>query len=151
MGSVVGIFRVIREEQLPFWIFFGVNLFFGGMAIWLPPAIASQHPVALPARELLVVFEQGNGYLYGLALLAAASSYWLREYLNDKETGFKNLKLCATLLSFVLMIVTSIFLAVKIYQGFSSAFPGPRTINWGSLGTQIIFTVMALVMATYLF
>ena len=154
MAAVLGIFRVIREEKLAFWIFVGVNLGFGGMAIWLPPIVATQDSSASPGHELLLALAQGNGYLFGLALLAAASSYWLRDYLDDKETEFRTLKTSATLFPIVLMIAMSLFLAIIVYRGFQSPLypPGsPRTVLWGSLITQIILTIFALITATYLF
>lgn len=155
MGSVLEIFRVIREERLAFWIFLGVNLGFGGMAIWLPPVVATQHPSANPLHELLTALEQGHGYIFGLALLAAAASYWLRDYLDNKETDFKVLKLSATLLSFVIMVLMALFLGIMIYQGFISqnclGNCEAKTTIWSPLITQILFTVFALVMATYLF
>lgn len=79
MRDILGIFRVIRAEPLVFGIFLGVNLFFGGMAVWLPPVLATQHPSASPGHEFLAALGQGNGYLFGLPVLAATSSYWLRE------------------------------------------------------------------------
>jgi len=150
ISTVIKVFHVITEEAPAFWIFLGVNLFFGGAALWLPSFVATQHPTAVPFSELIKAFEQGNGYLFGLALLAAASSYWMREYLEEKKTDFKRLKFFATGASFLIMILIWGLLALMIYKGFAP--PTAETnVALGPLVTQIVFTVIALVMATYLF
>lgn len=155
MGDLLGIFRVIRAEPLVFGIFLGVNLFFGGMAVWLPPVLATQHPFASPGHELLVAFGQGNGYLFGLPVLAATSSYWLREYLFSKESDFKTLKIFSALVASGLMIVMALFLGSLISGGFVLPSPtsnaNPPDISIGSLVTQIVLTLLAFVMAVYLF
>lgn len=155
MGDILGIFRVIRAEPLVFGIFLGVNLFFGGMAVWLPPVLATQHPVASPGHEFLAALGQGNGYLFGLPVLAATSSYWLREYLYNKKSDFKTLKIFSALLAAGLMIVMALFLGSLISRGFlppSSASNGssPALLSSAVL-TQIVLTLLAFAMAVYLF
>jgi hypothetical protein len=155
MGDILGIFRVIRAEPLVFGIFLGVNLFVGGMAVWLPPVLATQNPVASPAHELLVALRQGNGYLFGLAVLAATSSYWLREYLNSQKSDFKTLKIFSALLAAGLMTVMALFLGSLISGGFlppsATSTANPPTLLSSSALTQIALTLFAFVMAVYLF
>jgi len=155
MNNVLGVFRVINEEKLFFWLFVGVNLFFGAMALWLPPVIATLHPIASPLVELLKAFDQGNGYLFGLALLAAAVSFWMRQYIDNNDSEFKTLKLASTSFSFLIMFLMAIFLTATIYSGFSSEIDDSKVayscIHWGALITQILFTIFAAITATYLF
>jgi hypothetical protein len=150
MSSVIGIFRVIQQEPLNFWIFVAVNLFFGGMAIWLPPGVATHHPTATASHELLIAFSLGHGYLFALALLAAASSYMVREYREKMETDFKDLKLYATSFSFILMVIMAILLALITYRGFAP--PESKILAWDlPLITQVVLAILALFTAAYLF
>lgn len=150
LSTVIKVFQVISAERPAFLIFLSVNLFFGGAALWLPSLVATQHPTAGPFNELIKAFEQGNGYLFGLALLAAASSYWMRDYLEERKSDFKQLKLFATGASFLIMILIWGLLALLIYKGFTPP-PANTDMALGPLITQVIFTVIALVMAMYLF
>ena len=150
MNSVLGIYRVIREEPLNFWMFVAVNLFLGGIAIGLPPAIATHHPTATASHELLVAIDLGHGYLFALALLAATSAYMVREYRENTETEFKDLKLYATSFSFILMVIMAILLSVMTYRSFTS--PESRILSWNPrLITQVLLTILALLTAAYLF
>ena len=150
MSSVLGIYRVIREEPLNFWMFLSVNQFFGGMAIWLPPAIATHHPVATASHELLAAIELGNGYLFALSLLAAASSYMVREYRNNTNTDFKDLKLYATSGSFILMVIMAILLTTMTFSSFTP--PQNKVLNrHPQLILQVLLTILAILTAAYLF
>ncbi len=150
MGSVLGVFRVIREEWLSFWIFVAINLVFGGMAVWLPPVIASQHPTATPAHELRTAMELGHAYLFALALLAAAVSYMVREYRQNAKTEFKDLKLYATFCSLFLMFLMGVLLASMISGGMSSPRV-PKEVFWTPLITESMLAALALLMAAFLF
>jgi len=150
VNSVLGVYRVIREEPLNFWMFVAVNFIFGGMAIWLPPAVATHHPTATAGHELLNAIDLGHGYLFALPLLAAAFSYMVREYRENTLTEFKDLKLYATSFAFILMVIMAILLTVITYRGFTPPQSkilvcDPRLI------TQVLLTTLALFTAAYLF
>lgn len=153
MGDILGIFRVVRAEPLVFGIFLLVNLFFGGMAIWLPPVLATQHPSASAGHEFLVALNQGNGYLFGLPVLAATSSYWLREYLSNKDSDFKTLKTFSALLASGMMVVMALFLGSLISRGFIPLNQGDTLpdIFSGSVLTQLILSLLSFLTAVFLF
>lgn len=146
MGAILDVFRVVREEGLAFGIFLGVNLFFGGMALWLPPALATQNISASPLQDFVTALEQGNGYLFGLALLAATSSYWLREYLANKDSDFRSLKMGAAAVAVGIMIIMSILLGAMLSRTSAGA-----PVSGSALITQGGLTVAAFLTAVYLF
>jgi TRAP-type C4-dicarboxylate transport system permease large subunit len=150
MSSILGVFRVIQEEPLNFLMFLAVNLLFGGMAIWLPPAIATHHPVATASHELLVAIGLGHGYFFALALLAAAFSYMVREYRDNTKTEFKDLKLYATTISLILMFVMAVLLTAMTYGGFAPT--DRKELVWHpKLMLQVFLTLCALLMSAFLF
>ena len=150
MGDVLGVFRVIREESVNFLIFVIVNLFFGGMALWLPPLLAAQHQTEGAAHQFGHVLEIGHGYLFALALLAAACSYMVREYRENTKSEFKDLKLSATSIAFALMLLMAVCLGILIWAGFPHKETG-ETINGSALAFEFVLALLAILMSAFLF
>lgn len=151
-----GVFRIAKAEPFYFGCFILVNLVFGALGLWLPPALALQDFSASPWVEFLKAIKAGNGYLFSLALLAASSMYVVREYWESKNSEFKQIKLISLIVSLGLMVVMALFLSPCISaqldlptssQGHAIRAP----ISDISLWIQGALTVLSLIWAVFLF
>lgn len=154
--NVFGVFRVVREELTYFFLFLFLNLFFGALGLWLPPMLAAIDLHASPLTEFVKAIRAGNGYLFGLPLLAAGSMYLFREYRESKSSEFKNIKLMAFIFTLALMMLMALSLAPCVISQFDvldSTQPPqvrPPIGNFG-IGFQILLTIVGLTVAVFTF
>jgi len=152
LENFVGVFRVAQEEKLTFLIFIFINLLFGALGIWLPPALAAQDISAISSDEFIKALRAGNGYLFSLALLSASSVYMLREYFDDKSSEFKQIKAITLVAAATLMLLMAFFLVPYITSQFPAQEKMARVpVPGAALAVQSVLTVFSLICAVFLF
>lgn len=155
MKAILGVFRVIQEELVEFIGFVGINVIFGAMAIWLPVALALFFPFASPKDEFLSGLAEGNGCLFGLAILTGASSYLVREYRSSKQSEFKSAKTISAFVAIILSALMSITIGALSVTRFFDAqhanLPANSRSNTGLISLQISLTLLSFLMSLYFF
>ncbi|CAB3770233.1 hypothetical protein [Paraburkholderia solisilvae] len=154
--NMLSVFRIVGEVPSYFVFFLLINVAFGGMGLWLPPILAANDLQASPTVEFIKVIRQGNGYLFALPLLAAASMYLFREYRESKNSEFKDIKLTTFIITLVLMMVMGVTLGPCVTSQFdvsNSIQPAqirPPMSGFGMV-IEIILTLASLLLAIFLF
>jgi len=152
MRDILGVFRVVREEKLDFFVFCFANLFFGAMALWVPPVVAATMVNADPMSEFGEVLRQGHGYFYALAILSASFPYWLREFIGDMPKTFFKLKLGTGMLSGAVIVICALFVPLVVLHGVTHQVPTEAaTMRTWVLTAEVLCTVAALILTAYLF
>lgn len=153
IDPVIKVYRgVISAQKQAFWLFLVVNIFFGGLGVWLPPVLATQDPRVSAWKEFIKALQQGNGYLFALAISTTSTSYLALEYLDEKKTDFRQIKLLAGILVLVSVILMAILLSESISSGFATIMSSNEsTTNTIQLLTEGVFTILSVFAAAFLF
>ena len=150
---VFKVYRVISVQKQAFWLFLVVNVFIGGLGLWLPPVLATQDSRASSTMEFIKALQNGNGYLFALAILTTSAAYLALEYLDEKKTDFRQIKLLAGIFVLVLVMLMAILLGASINRGFSSTLmSGNESITYTiPLLTEGVCTLLSVFAASFLF
>jgi len=149
--DIFGVFRVVSEEWLDFFVFCFANLFFGAMALWVPPVIAAMNDGVSLGCEFTEALRRGHGYFYALAILSASFPYWLREFKSAKETAFFSLKLGTGIFSGLIIVVCALFVSVLVNNGMHHADTQAATMRTWPLYAEMLLTIVAFALTAYLF
>jgi hypothetical protein len=147
LAKYLKVYRVIGETKLEFLVFLGLNLFFGGLGLWLPPFLALIDSSNASDRYSKAL-DEGAGYIFALSFVTVAGTYLIKEYRFNQRSDFKDLKVMGGLLSLALLF----FMGLVLTNQISSQILGStKALTFGSHMLQSALTALGVVAASYLF
>lgn len=141
------VYRVLLERPAESFVFLGLTLGVGAFALWAPPLIAWVYSLDI-LREFVKALEIGAGYMFALITVATALTFVAKEYLADRPSEFKELKIIGAVIAGCLILLLALLLGIQITAGILQP---TRNLPITSLTIQTVLTVIGFLVALYLF
>lgn len=131
-----------KAQPVAFYIFVGVNFFFGTLALWLPLLNALLGGHNSVCEELIKLLRGGGFYTYAVPFLAATVGVVFSSLVQEPTAHSRGTKILFLSASITIFVVCVILLQIQVF--------GPKeSVQWLNYALQILVSIVTVVVALY--